>query len=237
MNQNPSAENDSIYTSDRISKTIARSSPRNQNYIRQITAKFKNRNAFREKFLHDPPYGGLIISTADSVQEGEEVVICVKLIQEDQQEIIRGVILWCRNKALSPTKTKSSPRKKTTTIAGVGLFSSELEPRDRLLKAEERQDRRFSASCKVIYQTGPISYTEFTKNISAGGLLLQSQQTLTIGTKILIKLFPPHQGTPIELAGEVVRKSPSGGYGVRFINPAPSTRRRIEQIVGSMPEC
>jgi len=81
----------------------------------------------------------------------------------------------------------------------------------------------------VTYATEDETFTDFIKNISVGGVFMQTTAPLSVGQEISL-VFPfPSQEEPMKMTGEVVWKSPVG-VGVRFIEVSRSVQEVIESL-------
>ncbi len=95
--------------------------------------------------------------------------------------------------------------------------------------SDRREHYRKPCSIEVTYTTQDDTFTDFIKNISTGGVFMQTSAPLSIGQQISL-VFPfPSQTEPIKMTGEVVWKSPVGA-GVRFIE----VNQRVQEIIESL---
>lgn len=94
--------------------------------VQVVQVDFSDRRAFSTQFLHQSPHGGLIVATSENVYVEELVTLRIRLIQEAQEEAIKGLVLWVRGEA--PEQT-----------LGVGFLASEVEKRERLLVIPEKR--------------------------------------------------------------------------------------------------
>jgi Tfp pilus assembly protein PilZ len=63
--------------------------------------------------------------------------------------------------------------------------------------------------------TGDQSFKGFIKDISTGGVFIETRGNLTVGKDITLTFSSPHQQEAVRIAGEVVRKN-TLGVGVKF---------------------
>jgi uncharacterized protein (TIGR02266 family) len=71
-------------------------------------------------------------------------------------------------------------------------------------------------------------------NVSATGMLLETDRLLPADTRIRLHFYLPADPKPVEIYGHVMRAEFVGTmakYGVRFVNPSDEDRDRIERFV------
>jgi hypothetical protein len=100
-----------------------------------------------------------------------------------------------------------------------------LEQKIRLLKVleelhlgERREHPRKPCSMRVTYATQDLLGRETIKDISTGGLCLDTTLPLPVGQPITLMFFPPGKAQEIDIPAEVVW-APGQGLGVRFTEP------------------
>lgn len=91
---------------------------------------------------------------------------------------------------------------------------------------EKRRFIRFEIALKVYYYVQRDPKTEktgITRDVSAGGMQLVTQEKLETGSKVELKLFAPEAPNPIHLVGIVLwsneitdAKKPSYSSGIEF---------------------
>ena len=84
-----------------------------------------------------------------------------------------------------------------------------------------RIDPRYERQMEIEVTVEGTRQTSQTKNISLGGLYLESPTSLPIGTTVQLRFQLPTQPEPVEVAGDVrwvVKKGPGdqSGIGIRF---------------------
>ncbi len=102
----------------------------------------------------------------------------------------------------------------------------------------EGQDRA-PIVLKVEYKRVNTFFSDYTKNISKGGLFIKTKTPLPVGTLFLFKLFVPGLDAPLQLRGEVrwVRKAsraikaPEAGMGLRLLYDNDDQLRAVERVV------
>lgn len=94
----------------------------------------------------------------------------------------------------------------------------ELEER---LSRKKRRFERKSLFLALDYEIQGRSYRDFTQNISAGGLFIetrmftQSRMPFAVGERVAMSFCLPGRQNPVQAAGEIVRTCPQG-IGVSF---------------------
>ena len=73
----------------------------------------------------------------------------------------------------------------------------------RLLSVAQRAEPRVPARLEVRYGVGQAALTEFTVNISSGGIFLEMTDPLPIGTDLQLTFSLPVRSAPIRCAGRV----------------------------------
>jgi type IV pilus assembly protein PilZ len=102
---------------------------------------------------------------------------------------------------------------------------------------DERKERRYPVSLKVTYRSFDRFFTEYTANISKGGMFLRTETPHEIGSPIDLLLYVPGLDEPIRINGEVVHRdcfSPNkedAGIGVKFISVDKKSRKTLLDFV------
>jgi uncharacterized protein (TIGR02266 family) len=82
---------------------------------------------------------------------------------------------------------------------------------------EERQAPRIEERLSVEIEVEGARHAAASRNISTGGMFVETEQTLRVGQHIKLHFSVPAQKDPIAADAEV-RWVESGGAGVRFVN-------------------
>ncbi len=80
---------------------------------------------------------------------------------------------------------------------------------------DRRRHPRKGCSISVNCATDEQGFKGFIKDISAGGVFIETQGDFTVGKEISLTFSSPHQQEPVKVAGEIVRNNPQG-IGVEF---------------------
>jgi hypothetical protein len=87
------------------------------------------------------------------------------------------------------------------------------------LEAKHSQGRRKFARkpyfMPVDFATPDRAFSGFIQNISSGGLLIETRETLPVGEQLMLSFMRPKSRDYVKVGGEVVRKIPDG-FGVKF---------------------
>jgi uncharacterized protein (TIGR02266 family) len=83
-----------------------------------------------------------------------------------------------------------------------------------------RSDRRYDRRVAIDFSYEGTAYSGHTRNISLGGVFIETEQTLPFGAKLLLKFKVPTQTEAIEVEGQVrwleMDEGRLRGLGVRF---------------------
>jgi uncharacterized protein (TIGR02266 family) len=106
---------------------------------------------------------------------------------------------------------------------------------------EKRKYPRIEAKVEVVFRTREDLVTEYTKNISLGGMFLKTDKPLDPNAEVELNLVFPDGLGEFKVSGRVVRvmsvSHPSDpgrqiyGAGIRFVNPNPEMLEAVENVV------
>ena len=83
-------------------------------------------------------------------------------------------------------------------------------------KNEKRKHARRSTLIDITYSSDKRRvFEDFVRNISAGGLYIETKLVSELGQQLKMTFSHPESGNPIKVEGKIVRVD-SGGIGVRF---------------------
>jgi c-di-GMP-binding flagellar brake protein YcgR len=85
---------------------------------------------------------------------------------------------------------------------------------------ERREHLRINASVYAICETKNANFRDFTRNVSAGGVLIEPEATLYCNEDIFMTLFHKNFNHPVRTNGKVVRVDINGA-GVQFNQVIP----------------
>jgi uncharacterized protein (TIGR02266 family) len=101
---------------------------------------------------------------------------------------------------------------------------------------ERRRARRVPVHIQIQYQTADGFFQDYVRNLSLGGIFIETAKPLPMNTKLRVEFCLPEMPDPITADGIVVHtlrlgqpKNPSvSGMGIRFSELAPSSKRLLE---------
>jgi uncharacterized protein (TIGR02266 family) len=96
-----------------------------------------------------------------------------------------------------------------------------------------RKHSRKEFITEVDFSTEDQAYKELVKDISPGGLFIETRAPLAVGQEITLLLSFPDQDRPMKILGEVVRATDQG-IGVRFKHPSPVVEEVLSNFVGQI---
>jgi uncharacterized protein (TIGR02266 family) len=96
-----------------------------------------------------------------------------------------------------------------------------------------RKHTRKEYVTQVDFSTEDQAYKELVKDISPGGLFIETNAPLAVGQEITLLLSFPDQERPMKILGEVVRATDQG-IGVRFKHPSPIVEEVLANFVGQI---
>ena len=83
-------------------------------------------------------------------------------------------------------------------------------------KDEKRKYPRRSILIDITYSSDQKRiFEDFVRNISAGGLFIETSLVTELGQKLTMTFSLPDSGDPIKVLGKIIRVD-SGGIGVKF---------------------
>ena len=104
-------------------------------------------------------------------------------------------------------------------MSGTAPFSRNAVETDHLSEHFRRTDPRYDRRIEVEILAGSLRQTAVTKNISLGGMYLETLEPLAMLTKVTVRFRVPTQNEVVEVAGQVRWLVPGEaicGVGVRF---------------------
>lgn len=103
----------------------------------------------------------------------------------------------------------------------------------RLRSVESRAQTRVPIRVLVEYERLDDFLADYTANISLGGMFIQTQQPLEVGTRFRLRLRVPGRPKPVETYGEVrwvvrPKQGAVAGMGIAFDELLPGDRKAVE---------
>lgn len=105
-----------------------------------------------------------------------------------------------------------------------------------------RKDTRFNVQIQVDYQTKELFTSNYTMNISKGGLFIQTNDPLPISSEIHLELNLPQSEVTMEVTGRVVwtfgmvkgSSQIAPGMGIKFINFSRENKKQLEDYIDNL---
>jgi Tfp pilus assembly protein PilZ len=204
------------------------------NIRRTILVPIRNRSAFLELYFSDPGAGGIggvLVPTTTKLSVGDRCELELAFAAENIVVHCRGIARWRR----------MSAQKNLPAGTGVELDPNERRTRDLLLDFASGKDvplikrsaRRFPVEIQIDYRGGSVQGSTLTEDISLTGCFLRTPTLPALGGTLDLKLRPPGFMLGIALQAEVVwqRRNDPQGVGLRFVEPARGSRKRLEELL------
>lgn len=99
--------------------------------------------------------------------------------------------------------------------------------------SEHRRDSRYSLVLRVDYPDRKDFYSEWTENISAGGLFVRTDRELAVGNNVAVELSFPGLLQPLAVRGRVAwrrRPTPMQPRGLGVEATQDASRRRLAEL-------
>jgi hypothetical protein len=93
-----------------------------------------------------------------------------------------------------------------------------LEKWQQANRTSKREYLRKGTSIYAFLEADDLSFSDFIKNVSSGGLYIETEAPLSVNKEIFIRFLHPDTGTLTRVTGKIVRVD-SKGLGVEFDKP------------------
>ena len=103
----------------------------------------------------------------------------------------------------------------------------------------ERTDGRFNASLEVSYNSFNEFITEYSKNVSRGGIFINTKRHHDIGEIVDLSLIVPGLDDPLNIKGEVIHikihnvPDEDAGIGIKFVDIDSESRKALIEFIKS----
>ena len=110
---------------------------------------------------------------------------------------------------------------------------------DELTAKDERTDGRFNASLKVSYNSYNEFITEYSKNVSRGGIFINTKRHHKISEIVDLSLVVPGLDHALKITGEVMHikihnvPDEDAGIGIKFIDIDSESRKALIEFIKS----
>lgn len=104
---------------------------------------------------------------------------------------------------------------------------------------DDPTDGRFNASLKVSYNSYNEFITEYTKNVSRGGIFINTRRHHEISEIVDLSLIVPGLDNPLNIKGEVIHikihnvPDEDAGIGIKFIDIDSESRKGLIEFIKS----
>jgi type IV pilus assembly protein PilZ len=104
------------------------------------------------------------------------------------------------------------------------------------MKVENRKHPRIDVWIEVTFKSSRELVTSYMRNISKGGVFIQTEEPLDLGTVLALTFQLPGQENLIKIKGKVVWYNPAGGIqnsgmGVQFTEMPEEDRHILEGFI------
>ena len=104
------------------------------------------------------------------------------------------------------------------------------------VEIDRRKSNRAELVVRVQYQTVDEFFSEFARNINEGGLFVETDSALPLGSVVSLQFHIPGSDEPIQVHGSVVRQTDGAGdepqgMGIEFETLAAKDSQRINVLV------
>jgi len=105
--------------------------------------------------------------------------------------------------------------------------------------AQQRRAPRVPIEVRVEYKRINAFISDFTRDISSGGLFIRTSEPLAVGTEAMFTLAIPRMERPVTLKGRVQRVIPSDdaaemGMGIELIFDDEAERSALKRVVDTL---
>ena len=124
-------------------------------------------------------------------------------------------------------------------MAKVSLDANRVDGLDDTADEDRRRAGRAGVTVRIDYATVDEMFSEFTRDINAGGLFIETEKPPQTGTEVTMQFHLPGSEESLRTIGRVVRVSSGGvgtpaGMGIEFDELTSEDRAKIDLIVRSL---
>ncbi len=106
------------------------------------------------------------------------------------------------------------------------------------MSSENRKEQRLPADVKVDYRTVGSFITDYTRNISEGGIFIRTSLPLGVGERVRLRLTLPDGDAPFALDGVVKwistmkdQDTHPPGMGIEFVDFNEEVKAKLDSLV------
>src|SRR5262249_3806664 len=100
---------------------------------------------------------------------------------------------------------------------------------------QRREHPRFPIRLAVRYPSARSLLGDYTRSVSKGGVAIDSERNLDIGTEFVFEMSAPDLPDPVEVHGKVVWARTAGGgkytLGIQYTFEDVERRERLEKVI------
>ncbi len=209
---------------------------------RRAVVRFRGEGREAEGILYNFSEVGMFVKTDNPLPIGALISIPIQVDKESNIEI-QGRVVW---------SSTPRPQEKPTARGGMGVelsaapetylrFVSKM--RAQLSQAPRALEERFEVYHRVRFKSGQDFLTEYTENLSRGGMFLATTQRLEPGQTIKAQLEIAGIDEPIEVEGKVAyrldakqaeEKGRAAGLGVQFVDLNSEAKARLDHYISRL---
>ena len=197
-----------------------------------LKARFHSRDEFLEAYSRELPHGGLFVATTTPLVAGTPVVIDLHCEGLPNKVLLRATVHSWR---------PALPRLRIRAGAVVAFESEEREKREFVLAAlggaiappHRRKHTRIPVAVPVRFRHAEQNdlHDGALVEISIGGALLDSEESLPIDTDLVLSLMPPGGIAAMEISARVTYIAGPQRAGVKFLFRDGGGSRRLRELI------
>ena len=124
-------------------------------------------------------------------------------------------------------------------MAKVSLDANGVGPLGDMTDDDRRRGGRAGVTVRIDYATVDEMFSEFTRDINAGGLFIETEKPHQTGTEVTMQFHLPGSEETLRTIGRVVRVSSGdvgspSGMGIEFDELTHDDRAKIDLIVRAL---
>lgn len=210
---------------------------------REVSYRLGNRERFA--VLGDLSESGCRLLHAASAEPGERVLVDVPADEGGHATVsARGRVLRVAAPArgeggytLAVVFDRVDPdsRARLREALRTSVIGSEAAPRKSAPASERRRAHRGAFPRRVIALRAEADRVLMGRDLSAGGMRVESHPTLRVGERLRLALYADAASQPWIVGATVIRNDMDGGMGLRFDVLSPEVARRMEAFVAALP--
>lgn len=209
-----------------------------QRIKRRAAVIFESEGARRKGVIINCSEIGLFIQTEEPLPVGSEISIPTMAAAREKTEL-RGRVVWVeRPNPKNPGRNGGIGVELDAAPQEYLQFVAKM--RQQLLKAPRAIEERFEVYHRVRFKSGKQFLTEYTENLSRGGMFVASNKPLEPGSLIEAEIEVEGIEQPLKVEGRVAYRldseeaqkvGRSGGMGVQFVDLSPEVQARLHQYI------